>query len=105
MALPNKNSRKITVGGEIYRWIISPQGKSILFVSELEEFKGRRIEVRVNTDVRNFGFNSLNEEEVRIIKPRDAESIITQAIKLGWDPKEKGSPIVFDLEGELLIRL
>jgi len=41
---------------------------------------------------------------MRIIKPKDSESIICQAIKLGWNPEEKGSPMKFDLIGAELIK-
>ena len=90
MAIPNKNSRKIFVADETYRWIISPDDGFIVFVVEHENVKGRRLEVNIHS-------NS------KIINPKDAELIIYRAIEKGWNPKEKGSPLIFDLSDDYLL--
>lgn len=99
MAIPNRNSRKIVVGNETYRWIVSPKDECIVLVAEHEEFKARRIEVFIHSDIHKFWgeFPNFEELNLKIIKPKDVESIISQAIKEGWNPKEKGSPIIFHL--------
>ncbi|MDR3598046.1 hypothetical protein [Clostridium sp.] len=107
MAIPNRNSRKIFVGNETYRWIVSPKDEYIVLVVEHDEFKGRRIEIFIHSDIHKFWVEFPNVEELnlKIIKPKDVELIISQAIKEGWNPKDKGSTIVFCLsEKTLLLR-
>lgn len=106
MAIPNKNSRKIVVGNKTYKWIVSPKDKYIILVAEQKEFKGRRIEVYIRSDIKNYHINSPNIEDlnIKIIKPKDVELIIIQAIEQGWNSEEKGSPIIFDLVGDLLVK-
>lgn len=99
MAIPNRSSRKIVVGNKTYRWIISHKDEYIVLVVEQEESKGRRIEVFISSDIDKFWveFPNVKDLNLKIIKPKDVESIISQAINEGWNPKEKGSPIIFDL--------
>lgn len=106
MTLSRKKSRKIVVGNENFRWVISPDGGYIVFVAEHYEFNGRKIQVYINSDIDQFWVDFPNCEgmDLKIIKPKDAESIISQAITYGWNPKEKGTSIVFDLIDNLLIK-
>jgi hypothetical protein len=39
---------------------------------------------------------------LKIITPKDSESIIRQALLLGWKPDEKGNPVKYDLIDEKL---
>ncbi|WP_248484070.1 hypothetical protein [Tepidibacter aestuarii] len=105
MAIPNKNSRKIVVGNETYRWTISPNNDYIVFIAEQEESKGRRLEVYIYSDINKFwvSFPDIKDLNLKIIKPKNAELIISQAINKGWNPKEKGSPITFDLTEDFLL--
>jgi hypothetical protein len=105
VAIPNKNSRKIIVASETYRWTISPDDGYIVFIAEQEDFKGRRLQVYIDSDINKFwaNFPDVKELNLKVIKPKDAESIISQAIEKGWNPKEKGSPIIFDLSEDLLL--
>lgn len=82
MAIPSKSSRKIVVENEIYKWIISVGDKSLVFVAEHDEYKGRRLEVHIKD------FNT------KSVTPKDAATFIIEAIEKGWNPKEKGSPFV-----------
>ena len=105
VTIPNKNSRKIVVGNETYRWTISPDSGFIVFVAEHVEVKGRRIEVYIDSYINDFwvNFPDVKDLNLKIIKPKNAESIISQAINKGWNPKEKGSPIIFDLAEDFLL--
>ena len=105
VAIPNKNSRKIVVASETYRWTVSPDDGYIVFVAEQEGFKGRRLQVYIDSDINKFwaNFPGVKELNLKVIKTKDAESIISQAIEKGWNPKEKGSPIIFDLSEDLLL--
>lgn len=107
MALPKKKSRLITVDGFQYRWIVGPNDGYSVFVAEKEQLKGRKIEVFFDTDVDRFWVEFPNVEtlNVKIVKPKDAQAIIQQAIKMGWNPEEKGVPLRFDwLEETLILR-
>lgn len=105
MAIPRKNSRVIVVANEEYRCTISPEDSYIVFIAEHEEFTGRRVQVYINTDINKLwvNFPEVENLNLRIIKPKDAEAIITQAIEKGWKPKEKGSPLSFDLSDNGLL--
>ncbi|MDS0526561.1 hypothetical protein NNC19_12790 [Clostridium sp. SHJSY1] len=105
MTIPNKNSRKIVIGNKTYRWTISPDDGYIVFVAEQDDFKGRRLEVYIDSDINKLwrSFPCVKELNLKIIKPKDAEVIISQAINKGWNPEEKGSPIIFDLKQDFLL--
>lgn len=106
MAITKKKSRIITIDDIEYRWIVGPNDGYNVFVAEKENVKGRKIEVYFNTDINNFWVEFPNVEglNLKILKPRDAESIIKQAIKAGWNPDEKGAPLLFDWIEEKLIK-
>jgi hypothetical protein len=105
MALNKKKSRLITIEPNQYRWVVSPNSGFNVFVAEKENIKGRKIEVYFDMYINKFKsrFVPMAKEELKIIKPKDAESIIRQAIIKGWNPDERGRPVVFDLEGEKII--
>jgi hypothetical protein len=41
---------------------------------------------------------------LKVLKPKDAESIIRQALKTDWNPDEKGAPLKFDWKEDKLIK-
>jgi len=107
MSLPKKKSRTITIDNIQYRWIVGPNDGYNVFVAEKENVKGRKIEVYFDTDINALWVEFPNVESLnlKILKPKDAESIIKQAQKIGWNPDEKGKPLVFDwIEDKLFIR-
>ena len=106
--LSKKKSRPIVVEDTRFRWAISPDSGYVVFVAEREDIKGRKIEVYIDTDINNFWveFPNIDKLNLKVIKPKDAANIISQAIHLGWKPNEKGAPLVFDYpeSGELLLK-
>lgn len=106
MSLSKKKSRTIVVGNSTFRWVVSPDSGYGVFVAEKENFKGRKIEVYFDTDVDSYWleFPDVENLNLRVITPKDAASIISQALKLGWNPEERGKPLVFDLDDENLIK-
>lgn len=106
MAIPKKKSRIITIDDIQYRWIVGPNDGYNVFVAEKENVKGRKIEVYFETNISSFWIKFPNAESLnlKILKPNDAESIIKQALKIGWNPDEKGNPLVFDWIEEKLIK-
>jgi len=100
--LSKKKSRPITVGEHNYRWVISPDSSYVVFVAESADTPARKIEVYVDSDIDQMWVEFPNKEGLnfKVIKPKDAASIIGQAVEQGWNPSEKGKPLVFDyLEG------
>jgi hypothetical protein len=49
-------------------------------------------------------FPKVDNLNLKIIKPKDSEAIIRQALQLGWNPEEPGSPIVYDLIDNKLLK-
>jgi hypothetical protein len=106
MALPKKKSRPITIDGVTYRWLVGPNDGYNVFVAEKEETKKSRIEVYFETDINKFWveFPYVEGLNLKIIKPKDAEIIIRQALESGWDPDVKGAPGVYDFKEDKLIK-
>ena len=105
MALPKKKSRTISIDNIKYRWLVGPNDGYNVFVAQKEGVEGRIIEVLFDTDISSFWveFPNIDHLNLKIIKPKDSESIIRQALQLGWDPEEKGNPIKYDLIDNTLI--
>ncbi len=109
MALPKKKSRIISVDNVIYRWLVSPAIGFNILVAEKEDAEGQKIEVHYESDIDKhaagfpvYWIDESNAENLnwKFITPKGAESIIRQALQLGWDPAKKGKPLVFDLIGD-----
>jgi hypothetical protein len=105
MAISKKKSRLINIEGQKYRWIVSGNDGYNVFVAEKENVKGRKIEVYFDTDINKFWseFPNIDNLNLKVIKPKDSESIIRQALNLGWNPDEKGKPLVFDMIDDKII--
>jgi len=106
MALPKKKSRIINIDNTQYRWLVGPNDGYNVFVAEKENVKGQKIEVYFDTDINAYWveFPNVDGLNLKILKPKDAELIIRQALKDGWHPESKRSPIVFDLKNEKIIK-
>ncbi|WP_144028788.1 hypothetical protein [Paenibacillus tyrfis] len=104
--LRSKGSRKIVVGNEPYRWIISAASKGYLvLIAEHQEEKGRRLHVHIKSDINDYWveFPYVDGLNLKIVTPKEVATIISQAIEQGWNPREKGPPMVFDWSGEVLV--
>lgn len=106
MALPKKKSRLIVVDNKQFRWLVGSNDGYNVFVAEIENYKARKIEVYFDTDIDSYWVEFPNVEHLnlKILMPKDAESIIKQAINLGWNPEEKGKPLVFDWADDQLTK-
>jgi len=104
MSLSKKKSRTIKVDDADFRWTISPKNNQLVFVAEAIDTKGRKIEVTIESDIDKFWTEFPNGDDLnlKIVKPKDAEKIITQALKFGWIPSDKGSPLRFKFENDKL---
>ncbi|WP_054027866.1 hypothetical protein [Bacillus sp. FJAT-28004] len=107
MTLLRKGSRKIVVGNEEYRFIISATAKgTILLVVENGDVSGKRIEVKIESDINDFWveFPYVEGLNLKLLKPKEVAGIIQEAVKLNWNSREKGSPLLFDWADNKLIR-
>ncbi|MFK8161448.1 MAG: hypothetical protein AB8H12_03210 [Lewinella sp.] len=106
MALSKKHSRLITVDNQRFRWLVSPNDGYCIFIAEKEEVNGQKIEVYFDTDINNFwlSFPDVEHLNLKVLYPKDAAPIIGQALKDGWKPDKKGSPLVFDWKDNKIIK-
>jgi len=105
MALSKKKSRLITIDSTVYRWVIGPNDGYNVLVAHREDVQGCKIEVYFDTYINSYWieFPNASHLNLKILKPKDAEIIIRQALDNGWNPEAKGKPMVFDWKDELLV--
>ncbi|MBC6613215.1 hypothetical protein H8B15_20000 [Hymenobacter sp. BT507] len=105
MAFPKKKSRTITIEGIQYIWLVSPNDGFNVFVAQQAGCQGRKIEVYFDTDINAYwvAFPHVSQLNLQIIRPKEATLIIQQARQLGWEPEQKGNPVVYDWIGESVI--
>jgi hypothetical protein len=106
MALPKKKSRTIVIDNIKYRWIVGPNDGYNIFIAQKDGVNGRIIEVYFKMYINSYWteFPNVDNLNLKIIKPKDSESIIRQALQLGWNPEEKGIPLVYDLIDDKLLK-
>lgn len=106
MTIDKKSSRRITVGEDNYIWTISPGCGYIIVIVEHEITRGMRLEIYIESDIDSIWLNFPNVEHlnIKIVSPRDINFFIGQALDLGWNPQEKGKPVVFEFDGKALKR-
>jgi hypothetical protein len=106
MTLRKKGSRTIRIKNEVFRWTISPDSGYVVLVIENNKIKGSKIKVYIDTDINDFwvNFPEVENMNLKIIKPKDVEFIITKANEQNWDSTKLGKPMVFDLKEKLLIK-
>lgn len=92
---------------EKYFWTVSPGSGYIIIIAEHETYRGRGLEVYFSSDIDSFGVNVPNTEHLnlKIVRPKDIEYFIGQALEQGWKPDEKGRPLVFEFDSVQLNRL
>lgn len=71
--------------------------------AEHEKEKGQRIEVHIQSDINDFWveFPHVDDLNLKVIKPNEVATIILEAILQGWEPREKGSTLVFEWDNTL----
>lgn len=86
MGLANKGSRKISVNGRDYRWVVSPDsGYNVLVVERASE-PGQRLEAI-------FDYATCDFADPRFrITPKIVRDVIEHAIIEGWQPEVRGLP-------------
>ena len=111
MALNKKNSRRIVVEGDAFRYTVSATRPDDdrnfhLNVTLQREAGGSRLEVRGLVtrdywlDISNPGERAREDDPT--ITPRHIRTIIGRAIDAGWQPHETGPAFVLELDNETL---
>ena len=99
MGIPKKGSRKITVDGENFIWLIrrkatySQTDFGMGLNVSVEHAEGTGSKLVILTDKSHPKDWSTNE--VKPVTPSEVELWIHQAIKSGWQPKKPGKPFEF----------
>lgn len=106
MAFPKKKSRTILIDNIKYQWLVGPNDGYNIFVAQKAGVHGRIIEVYFDTTINSYWveFPNIDHSSLKIITPRDSETIIRQALQLGWNPEEKGKPLVFDWHDNKVVK-
>ncbi len=104
--MAKKKFRTILIDDSKYAWWVRPGGGYVTFVAQREDVNGQIIEVCFKTDINIFWveFPYTSHLKLEVIKPKDAEAIIRQALELGWYPLEKGRPLAYSLIDDELVR-
>jgi len=111
MALNKKNSRKIVVDGESYRYSVSATsldaaGNYRLNVTLQSEDDGARLVVR-GLVTRDFWLDiskpgMKTEEDYPTVTPRHIKSIIRLAVDSDWQPQKTGPAFELELNNDQL---
>lgn len=106
MTISKRNSRAININDENFRWTICPGSGYLVFVAEHATVKGQKIEVYIESEINKLwmDFPYVEDMNLRLVQPNGVRKIIIKAITLGWNYKEPGKPIVFDLKNENLVQ-
>ncbi|MCY9589953.1 hypothetical protein PC41400_17250 [Paenibacillus chitinolyticus] len=106
MTINKKSSRRIKVRDDSYIWTVSPNDGYIIVIVEHEVSRGNRLEIYITSDIDSVWVKFPNTEHLnlKIVRPKDVEFFICQALDLGWIPKVKGKPVVFDFNGLKITR-
>ncbi|MEM6752202.1 MAG: hypothetical protein AAF630_04340 [Cyanobacteria bacterium P01_C01_bin.38] len=100
MGIPKKGSRKITVDGENFIWLIRREptyyhvGYDVGCLNvavEHAEGKGSKLVIMAERPV----LKDSDSMKVKPVTPVEVESWIHQAVKSGWQPKKSGKPFEF----------
>ncbi|MEM7715553.1 MAG: hypothetical protein AAF349_18600 [Cyanobacteria bacterium P01_A01_bin.68] len=100
MGIPKKGSRKITVDGENFIWLIrrkathSQAGYYVDYINvAVEHAEESGSKLIIMTD-KPHPENLCKTSESKVV-PSEVSSWINQAIKAGWKPKKSGKPFEF----------
>ncbi len=98
MGIPKKGSRKITVDGENFIWLIrrdptyySANVGYINVAVEHAEERGSKLVIMADRLV----MKNCDSIKFKPVVPSEVELWINQAIKAGWQPKNPGKPFEF----------
>ena len=101
--LPKNKSRKITVRGTEYRWLIS-RGNRLIIQAVI--VAGQKLEISFDIDKLKKAPTFINNdgEFVNVITPKVVSDVIIKALDLDWKPLEpkKSLNLSLDSNGNLI---
>ncbi len=103
MSFPKNKKRLIQIDDTKYCWLVGPNDGYNVFFAQKDNSNGRKIMVFFETYSNTISSEFPKVKDLVIIKPKEAETIIRQAIQIGWNPEEKGNDIVYDLVNNKII--
>lgn len=100
MTFPKKGLRPITVDGETYRYKISSKISHVALLAGKDAENGQLVEVAIETDLGKYWleFPNVDGFNLKVATPKLVQSIIKQALHLGWRPDLKGKTLKFNLK-------
>lgn len=110
MTLSNRNSRKIVVNDEEYRWSPSQDSGFMVLIVQHVSGNGKKLEVVISDDKNIIVENGSYSIQVGctnklLITPKLVQTIISDALTMGWCPDKLGPPVELSLcDGRLEIR-
>ena len=90
MTLPVKSSRRITVGSDTYRWIVSPDSGSMWVIVEREDTAGQRLQAQF--DYHDALPSPAPATQRQRITPASVRRVIELALRRGWCPAQPHLP-------------
>ena len=93
MGIPKKGSRKITVDGENFIWLIRRQPYIDYLNVAVEHAEGTGSKLIIIAD--RLVIKDCNLIQVKPVVPSEVTLWIHKAIKAGWEPKKPGKPFEF----------
>lgn len=103
MSLAAKNSRRIVVDDEAYRWAVSPDSGYNVIVVQAANGDGAKFKVYVSYT--GIHYASANADGQLAVTPALVTSIIRQGRQRGWDPATNGHDAIADLAADATIVL
>jgi hypothetical protein len=108
MTLARKGTRRITVEGTAYRWVVAPNDGYMVLVAESADGPGQRLEAY-------FRYHDLCEPaeagafrvvgQRRSIRPGVVRAIVQAALGRGWQPTKRGLPSFRVYDADRLVPL
>ncbi|WP_138756546.1 hypothetical protein [Paenibacillus sinopodophylli] len=108
MTISKKGSRKIVVGQESFRWVITPSARGVIKLTvQHDEVKGQLLRVDIESDINEFWVEFPNVESLnnKIVVSAEIAFIISEAIIQGWKPRGKGPVLSFKHSENKLLSL
>jgi len=103
MSLAAKGSRPITVDGDTYRWVVSPDSGYNVIVVQAATGDGAKLMVYVSYGTIRFA--SADADGQLAVTPALVTSIIRQGRQNGCQPDQNGPDAVCDLQSDESIKL
>jgi hypothetical protein len=108
MALAKKGTRRITVDGIAYRWVVSPDDGYMILVAEWADGPGQRLEAffqyhDVHEPAGQGAFRIVGQR--RSISPGVVRALILAALARGWQPLVRVANAFRIPDADLLIPL